>query len=207
MDSRTTLRVELQVADGPFSSQADYAAARQRTRHSLLTMALHWGTVLTIVAGVSAMFIRDVAEDSALRQLLLSLHRQAGLLVLIGCIVRLVIRARGQLANHLSNLPAIMQWAAKGTHFVLYVMIAAMPIEGWILSNAHGVSVSLLGLVPLPRLIEDDSELADVLSDYHVWLAWALLAVVLVHALAALWHHFVLKDGVLRAMCPRWLIR
>jgi cytochrome b561 len=86
-------------------------------------------------------------------------------------------------------------------------MIAMLPLEGWILSNAHGVSVSLLGVVPLPRLIDSDSELADVLSDYHVWLAWVLLAVVVVHALAALWHHFVLRDGVLRAMCPRWLIR
>ena len=70
-------------------------------------------------------------------------------------------------------------------------------------TNAHGVALTFLGSVPLPKLLPADSELADTLTDYHVWLAWGLLALVMAHAAAAIWHHFGRRDGVLRAMLPK----
>jgi len=170
-------------------------------------MALHWGTVIVIVAGVSAMFLRDAAEERATRQILLDIHRQVGLLVLIGIGVRIGARLHTPLLDYAAGMPALLRAVARASHFVLYAMLASMPISGWLLSNAHGIRLSLFGILPLPNLIADDSELADTLSDYHLWLAWTLLAFVSLHALAALWHHFIRRDDVLRAMCPRWLLR
>jgi cytochrome b561 len=63
------------------------------------------------------------------------------------------------------------------------------------------VPISLLGL-PLPNLVQADSDLADTLTDYHVWAAWGMLALVVAHAAAAWWHHAVRRDGVLTAMLP-----
>ena len=80
--------------------------------------------------------------------------------------------------------------------------LLALPLEGWALTSAHGITLALFGAVHLPNLIASDSELADVLSDYHVSLAWILLIVAGLHAAAALWHHFVRRDAVLAAMLP-----
>lgn len=208
MDARTSFRAELEADDiGETRSQPVFASRRLRTRHSALTMALHWGTVIVIVAGVSAMFLRDAAEERALRQMLLDVHRQVGLLVLIGVAVRIGSRLHTPLVDHARDMPALLRLAARGSHFVLYAMLATLPLSGWLLTNAHGIRLSLFGLLPLPNLIDEDSELADTLSDYHIWLAWVLLVFVSLHAIAALWHHFARRDDVLRAMCPRWLLR
>jgi cytochrome b561 len=72
---------------------------------------------------------------------------------------------------------------------------------GWALSNAQDRPVHLFGLT-LPALVGADEDLADMLQTWHVDAAWVLLALALMHAVAALWHHFVVRDDVLRAMLP-----
>jgi cytochrome b561 len=59
-----------------------------------------------------------------------------------------------------------------------------------------------MGVIPLPALVEADSDLADNLTDAHVMLAWSMLALIVMHIAAALWHHYVRRDGVLIAMLP-----
>jgi cytochrome b561 len=193
-------------------SQADiptvFAPSTPRTRasgasHPALTIAIHWITVAAIVIAVVAMFARDAIEDRELRQFLLGVHRQLGLLVLIGAGVRIAFRLRHGLADHALDMATALRWAAKAAHIFMYGVLLALPLLGWAVTSAHGISLTFLGSLPLPRLLEADSELADTLTDYHVWLAWGLLALGLAHVAAALWHHFVRRDGVLRAMLPK----
>jgi cytochrome b561 len=177
--------------------------ATHSARHPTVTVALHWGTVAAIVIAVAAMFIRDTVEGKFWRQALLEAHRQLGLLVLVGVGVRIALRVRTGLADHAPEMAGVLRWAARVTHVLLYGLLIALPLEGWALTSAHGITLALLGTVHLPNLLASDSELADVLSDYHVSLAWALLIFVGMHAGAALWHHFVRRDAVLAAMLPR----
>jgi cytochrome b561 len=174
-----------------------------RSRHPMLTIALHWGTALVLVVAVCAMFLRDAAEDKSLRQVLLEVHRQLGLLVLLAVGWRIARRVRPGLTDHAANMPLLVKWAAHIAHVLLYALLIALPVVGWALTSAHGIKLSLFGAIPLPSLVEADSDLADALSDYHVWLAWGLQALVGAHLAAALWHHFVRRDPVLRAMMPR----
>ena len=171
-------------------------------RHPRLTIALHWGTVLAIVIAVAAMFLRDASEEKSTRLFLLEAHRQLGLLVLIGVLLRMLRRLRPGLTDHAADMPLWVRGAAHLAHLFLYVLLIALPLVGWALTSAHGIKLSLLGVIPLPGLVAADSDLADNLSDYHVWLAWGLLALVGAHVAAALWHHFVRRDSVLRAMWP-----
>jgi cytochrome b561 len=171
--------------------------------HPGLTIAIHWMTVAAIVMAVVAMFARDAIEDREWRQFLLGMHRQLGLLVLVGAGVRIAFRLRRGLANQAPDMAAVLKWAAKAAHVFMYGVLLALPLLGWAVTSAHGISMTFLGSVPLPRFLEADSELADTLTDYHVWLAWGLLALVIAHVGAALWHHFVRRDGVLRAMVPK----
>lgn len=171
-------------------------------RHSSLTITLHWASVLAIVVSVACGLMRELIEQDALRAVLLDLHRQFGLLVLLALGLRLFNRLRFGLASHAGELPALMRWAAAGSHLALYGALLAMPLLGVAVSQAHDVPVRLLGLVPLPALVPADPDLADELSSLHVNLAWALLALVVLHVAAACWHHVVRRDGVLAGMLP-----
>ena len=117
--------------------------------------------------------------------------------------LRRELRLRRGLADHATDIAPLLRWAAKVAHILLYGVLIALPLLGWAVTSAHGIKLTLLGSVPLPSLLAPDSELADTLSDYHVWLAWGLLALVVAHVTAACWHHFARRDGVLQAMLPR----
>jgi cytochrome b561 len=171
-------------------------------KHRACTILIHWSTAAAIVIGVAAVWLRDASEDDATRLWLLEIHRQSGMLVLLGAGLRIAIRQRLGLTNYAPDMPAPLRLAATMTHLALYALLIALPVLGWTASSAHHVTLSLFGLIPLPALVAPDADLADTLSDYHSWAAWALLGFVGLHALAALWHHFVFRDRVLRAMLP-----
>ena len=179
-----------------------HSATHVRVKHPALIVALHWGTVIAILVSVGAMFLRDAIENTAGRQILLKLHRQLGLAVLIVVALRVLIRLTKRLADHSPGMSTVMRLSAQGAHVLLYVLLVALPVVGWILTSAHGITLNLFGVIHLPQLVAADSDLADTLSDYHVWLSWVLLALVVMHVGAALWHHFVRRDAVLKAMLP-----
>jgi superoxide oxidase len=171
-------------------------------RHPTPTILIHWGTVAAIIVGAAAVWLRNATEDDASRLLLLEIHRQSGMLVLLGAGIRIAIRRWLGLTNYAPGMPAPLRLAASLTHLVLYGLLIALPMLGWAATSAHHVTLSLFGLFPLPALVAPDADLADTLSDYHSWAAWALLGFVGLHALASLWHHFVFGDRVLSAMLP-----
>jgi cytochrome b561 len=170
-------------------------------RHAATTVALHWSTVAAVVITVTAIYVRDFSEDKPLRQLLLVTHRQLGLLILIGVPLRILARYWLGFA-HASLASAVTRWAAAFCHIALYALLAVVAVIGWTATSAKNIPLQLLGVLPIPSLTQPDPDVADVLLDYHQWGAWTLLALAGVHALAALWHHLYLRDGVLRAMLP-----
>jgi cytochrome b561 len=175
----------------------------QARRQPAATIAFHWGTVIAIVIAVVAVYLRDVVEDKPVRAALLDLHRQLGMLVLLCVPLRQVVRYIAGHKDFSTDVATILRWAARLSHVVLYAFLLAIPLVGWSVTSAHAVDLRLFGLVPLPALVAPDSDLADELTDYHAWLAYGLMGFVFVHALAALWHHYVLRDSVLVAMLPR----
>ena len=198
MDIRTLPQANPRPDSGPSATSRSL-----RSGHPASTVAIHWMTVVAIVVAVAVMFVRDAVEDRVWRQVLLEMHRQLGLLVLMSAGVRIAIRLRKGLTDHAPDMAAYLRWGAKAAHGLMYGVLIALPLLGWAVTSAHGMSLTFLGSVPLPKILSADSELADTLTDYHVWLAWGLLGLVVAHVGAAVWHHFVRKDGVLRAMLPK----
>ncbi len=171
-------------------------------RHPRLVIAMHWGSMVALVMAVAAMYVRDAIEDSTYRQVLLQVHRQLGLLLLVVVVWRVFVRLRKGLADYAPDMRFLWRWAATAMHVILYALLIALPLIGWALTSAHGIWLSFLVIFRLPMLAAADSEFADTLSDYHIWLAWGLLALAAAHAVAALWHHVVRRDSVLTAMLP-----
>jgi len=171
-------------------------------KHHPLTITLHWGTVICIVIAVAAVLLREIIEDKYWRQVLLESHRQMGLIIFFGVAVRLGVRLRFGMAKHMSGMPRLVRLAAVGAHWTLYALLVGLPLLGWAATNAHNLPVDFLGLIKLPSLVNDDGELADQLSDFHILGAWALLGLVVLHATAAFYHHYIRRDRVLWAMLP-----
>jgi cytochrome b561 len=89
-----------------------------------------------------------------------------------------------------------MQW-------VLYLLMFAIPITGWLMSSAKGFQTVYFGLLPLPDLLVKNEELGELLEGIHSLLNFGMAALVVAHAGAALKHHFLDRDDVLARMLPR----
>jgi cytochrome b561 len=101
-----------------------------------------------------------------------------------------------------AETPAWQRTAAKISHRLLYAVTFATALVGWLMAGTFKEPVEplLFGLVPVPQLLEAGSPLNEPLEETHGALAFALLALVIVHTGAALYHHLVLRDSVLRRM-------
>jgi cytochrome b561 len=170
-------------------------------RYGNVAIALHWVTAALIVANL-VLGLSMVPLPISPRKLHWYLwHKSIGLTVFLLTSLRLAWRGVRP-APPPVPMPSWQRRAAFASHAMLYVLLFAIPISGWLYSSATGVQVVYLGLVPLPNLLPKDKALADALKLVHVGLNSLLFAVVCVHAAAALKHHFVDRDNVLARMLP-----
>jgi cytochrome b561 len=171
-------------------------------RWGSLTQLLHWLIVLLIIVQVT---LGSIAADLPVGpQLLrvLAYHKSVGLTILALAVIRLAWR----FLNPTPELPPTLKpWErllARFTHAALYVLLFALPLSGWTASSARGFPVSWFGFFQLPDLVLKSKPLYEALLDTHEALVWTLGVVVALHVAAAVKHHFVLKDDVLRRMLP-----
>lgn len=133
---------------------------------------------------------------------LVDLHLSIGVTILIVMVLRLAWRLAHSVPRPPRDIPPWQQAAAKLTHYALYVLLLIMPFAGWAWASAKGWDVTLYGLVKLPALIANGSELGPLAAQTHATVAIVILVVAGFHALAALRHYFLLKDRVLQRMLP-----
>jgi cytochrome b561 len=190
-----------------FSPLNRVAPDRGLEQHSIGTVFLHWASVVALVVAASSAIACEWIEDDRLRGLLMDIHRQSGNFVLLALGLRLAVRFSVGMADHAADLPPWSRIGARLAHWALYGLLLALPLLGLAASNAHATRVTLFGLLALPPLVGADPDLADRLTDCHLWGSWLLLALVVLHIAAALWHHFIRRDGVLAAMLPMRRLR
>ena len=133
---------------------------------------------------------------------LIGLHKEFGALVLILVCFRLIWKLMNISPPLPDNMAKSLNLLAKLGHLALYGFMFALPLSGWILSNAAGHPVSVFGLFDLPNLVAPDKDFAHNVKELHELLADGLMVVLAAHTLAALLHHFYYKDNILRRMLP-----
>lgn len=131
-----------------------------------------------------------------------SVHKTLGLLIIAIVVVRIVYR----IANPPPALPGRMaQWEkalSMASHWLLYAILIVMPVSGYIMSSAGPNPISILGLFDFPKLPVDKA-IGSNAKAIHLYVQYAVYALVILHVFATAWHLAVKRDGLLDRMLPR----
>jgi cytochrome b561 len=165
-------------------------------------VGLHWVITLLIFAAFPlGLYMHDLPL-SPNKLKLFSYHKWIGITALVLAVVRVAWR----FTYRPPDLPPTMQrwerFAALAMHDVLYALLFAVPLSGWLMSSATGFQTVWFGVVPLPDLIGKDKEFGQFLLELHESLNYLLITLVGVHIVAALKHHFIARDNILTQMIP-----
>lgn len=200
--------VTIWIVAGLFGARLAPRAGLQRW--SGPSRLFHWVMAFATLGTTSLMYYSQVYEAQAETSPearaqyseLLRLHKSIGLVVLFLVLLRFAwnrYRARPPIA---STLSAPQRRLALGAHFTLYGLMLAIPLLGWFASMAYGGRTHFFGLFELPVILAKDQDAAVAYRNGHIWLGWALFALLLLHVGAALWHHFAKRDATLAQMLP-----
>ena len=165
--------------------------------------ALHWCIAVLIFGMLGLGFYMTGLDLSPTKLQLYSWHKWAGVTVFMLVVVRLAWRVTHRPPALPAHMPALERFAAHAGHHLLYVLMIAIPLSGWLMSSAKGFQTVWFGVLPLPDLLAKDKALGNLLETVHFVLNYTLIAVLLGHVGAALKHHFIDRDDVLIRMLPR----
>ncbi len=172
-------------------------------RYSAVAIALHWLLAAALAASFCVGLFMSELATSPLKLRLYNWHKWAGITILVLSGLRLAWRLTHRPPPDVAT-PGWQRSAAQFTHRALYGLFFAVPLAGWAYSSAAGFPVVPFGVLPLPDFVPADKLLAEALKPWHRNLAYALAGLVLVHAAAAIKHHFVDRDGLLGRMGLHW---
>ena len=179
--------------------------ANSQERYGTMSIVLHWGMALLVIALIALGFYMDalpnVGFDTEKITLILA-HKALGMLALAIAVLRLAWRLANVLPRFVDGLPDWQQVAARFVHLMFYALLFAVPVTGWLMSSAGGYPVPFFSFFDVPDMIGVNEWLFLVLIEVHHWLAWLLLFFLVLHAGAALRHHFALRDETLQRMLP-----
>lgn len=174
------------------------AASVAPVRYSRPAIILHWLIFLVVALALFAIEIRG-PRGSESRAFWTGIHMWAGVSVLCLTAVRLVWRlVHGTPAAEQDG--GLAAACARGLHWLFYIVLLAQPVLGILMINYGGNPVKLMGTGISISVAGADSAARQTVHDVHVFLGNTLYYLIGLHALAALWHQYVLKDGTLRKM-------
>ncbi|RQS61912.1 cytochrome b [Burkholderia sp. Bp8963] len=170
----------------------------KQARYSTPAIFFHWAIFVLVALAYLAIEVRG-PKGSDSRVFWMNVHVTAGTCVLLLSVLRIVWRAVSRVPEPVPQ-PALLQWLAKLTHVALYAFIIAQPLLGILMINLGGKPVSLDWLGVSFTLVGPDKALRPTVKDAHELIGNAFYFVIGLHALAAIYHHYVRRDGMMRRM-------
>ena len=184
------------------SARPEEPRLRARERYGAVAQALHWliAALVLLMFGLGPYMVGLPLSQEKFD--LYQLHKWFGVTIFGLAALRLMWRLWRPAPPLPASMPAWERTAARTSHGLLYGLLFVQPVIGFLQSNAANFPVVLWGVLPLPPLIAPDEPLSETLLQAHHVVGFLFMVVVLVHVLAALRHHFLLHDDVLRRMLP-----
>ena len=171
-------------------------------RYTGVAITLHWLIAAAILSTILLGQYMTGLQLSPAKLKLYSYHKWIGVTIFLLVLTRLAWRISHRPPPPPASMSAWQHSAAGIAHFFLYALTLAIPVSGWLMSSASGFQVVYLGQFPIPDLLAKSKDMADQLKQLHEALNWLMLLVIALHVAAALKHHVVDRDDVLRRMLP-----
>ena len=170
--------------------------------YGMVAQAFHWAVaVLVILQFPLGMYAADLPVSLARLQWL-TRHKSLGLLILAIVLLRLAWRFFNRPPALPELLPRWERAAARVDHWLIYALLVAVPLTGWLYASAAGLPAGWFGLFAVPDLVPKDRAAAADYHDWHVAAVTLLGALVALHIGGALRHAFVRRDGIMQRMLP-----
>lgn len=163
---------------------------------------LHWGILALIIAQYVMAESAEELADGPEKLGVISNHKSVGMLVLLLVLARIGWKVANRGLPQPVPMARPQQIAAAAGHGILYLLILVVPLSGWLMASAAGHPPGFFGMFDFPALIGQNHDLHEALEEVHETLFNAVVIVAVLHALAAVYHHFWMKDDTLRRMLP-----
>lgn len=169
------------------------------SKYNSLARIMHWLSAIAIFCLFAlGYWMVDLTYYSEWYKIAPNWHKSVGLILFAITLFRLIYKI-------LSKAPEIegLEWEKKGAqiaHILLYILLLATFISGYLISTADGRGIEIFNLVTLPSMGELIENQEDIAGEVHYYLTYSLIALALLHAIAALKHHFINKDNTLKKM-------
>ncbi len=175
-----------------------------RHQYGLTSVLLHWLTAVLIFGLFGlGLWMTDLGYYDPWYRTGPDLHRSLGVLFTALLLFRMLWR---RLSPPPSPQPGHKNWEVKLAglvHIGLYGLMLLIPISGYLISTADGRAVDVFGLFEIPALITEIDNQEDIAGAIHLWLTWLLIGLTALHALGAIKHQLIDRDGTLLRMMGR----
>jgi cytochrome b561 len=168
--------------------------------YTLTARVLHWLTAVLIFSVIALGIVIGNEWGGSLQSSLFDLHRSIGALLIPVILLRLLYRWFNRPLPLPDTIPVLQRFAAHATHVGLYVLPIVQAIVGWMGTSAYRAPIPVFGFFELPPILPQNRALSVQLFTVHSLLGIAIAGLITVHIGAALFHHFVRRDGILKRM-------
>jgi cytochrome b561 len=166
-------------------------------RYGLIAILLHWSMAIIIFGLLALGLYMTGLKASPLKLKLYGWHKEFGMLVLMLFVVRFTWRIIN-IAPTLAQPPRWERFTASAVHWAFYGFMFAMPLTGWLITSASGLPVSFFGLFVIPTLVPPNPDQKHLFATIHEWIAYGLIATVVLHVVAAFKHYLINKDDIMQ---------
>lgn len=172
-----------------------------RLQYDPTAKTFHWLIVALLLAQYLIGWLMPDIHRGMTPGVGMTLHISFGIVILFLIVMRLAWRLAHPVAPE-SSLPAWQRLGSEGVHWLLYVLVLATTITGWVFASFRGWSVSFFFLAPMPMLASNNAAAGKMIDGWHQAMEWSLLVVIGIHVVAALAHIFVYRDRIMQRMLP-----
>ncbi len=179
----------------------------QRSSYAPVTISIHWLTVVVMIGIYASIELHEmIPRSNPLRGAMEDWHIYLGFTLFVLAAFRLAINLRMQAPPITPSPPNWQMLATKVMKIYLYALMLVTPILGWVYLSANEESISWF-FVPLPSIAPASESLAEFSEEAHELFGLSGYLFIGVHAAAALYHHYLVRDDTLRRMLPQFLLR
>jgi cytochrome b561 len=172
-----------------------------RSQYGTTAKIFHWLVVALLLVQYPIGWLMPGVQDGMKPGAAMTFHVSFGIVILILIVLRFAWRLAHPVAPD-GSLPPWQHLTSEAVHWLLYALVLATTVNGWLFASFRGWSMSFFYLMPMPMLGSENAAVVKAIDGWHQALEWTLLAVIGIHVAAALAHLFIYRDRIVQRMLP-----